>query len=372
MLFGANCEQMTVNELCHRFMVLVGESRALANACNADDARNGHRGKLERLALLSVVAARHMKTIRGVPMAHSHILFGASANPTLPMVRRIAPSDLWHSLARGLDDFAAMPSHAVFLCVIYPLLGIFLVAVAMGSPMLPLALPIAAGFALIGPIAAIGLYELSRRREAGLDSSASHAFDVLRSPSLGAIVALSILLMAIFLTWLAVAEAIYVANFGYAAPTSISQFADNVINTSAGWNLIIVGTGVGCLFAVLALTLGAISFPLLLDRDVGAAAALLTSIRVVAANPVTMALWGFIVAALLLIGSVPFFLGLTVMLPVLGHATWHVYRKAVEADPKPHLEYQPREKSRRYAADFPAALFPALGVFPNSAPTARV
>ena len=137
-------------------------------------------------------------------MAHSHILFGAGTNPTLPVVRRIAPCDLLHSLARGLDDFAAMPSHAVFLCVIYPLLGIFLVAVAMGCPMLPLAFPIAAGFALIGPIAAIGLYELSRRREAGLDSSASHVFDVLRSPSLGAIVALSILLMAIFLTWLAV------------------------------------------------------------------------------------------------------------------------------------------------------------------------
>ena len=146
-------------------------------------------------------------------MAHSHILFGASADQTLPALRRIAASDLLNSLTRGLDDFAAMPSHAVFLCVIYPLLGIFLVAGAMDSPMLPLAFPIAAGFALIGPIAAIGLYELSRRREAGLDSSASHAFDVLHSPSLGAIMALSVLLMAIFLTWLAVAEAIYVANF---------------------------------------------------------------------------------------------------------------------------------------------------------------
>jgi uncharacterized membrane protein len=291
-------------------------------------------------------------------MAHSHILFGASADPTLPAVRRIAASDLLNSLARGLDDFAAMPSHAVFLCVIYPLLGIFLAAGAMDSLMLPLAFPIAAGFALIGPIAAIGLYELSRRREAGLDSSASHAFDVLHSPSLGAIVALSVLLMAIFLTWLAVAEAIYVANFGYLAPSSIRQFADDVLNTPAGLRLIIVGTGVGFLFAVLALMLGAISFPLLLDRDVGAAVALLTSIRVVVANPLTMALWGFIVAALLLIGSAPFFLGLTVILPVLGHATWHLYRKAVEPDPNPHADYQPGERGRRYAADFPAALFP--------------
>jgi uncharacterized membrane protein len=273
-------------------------------------------------------------------------------------VRRISPSDLYQSLARGVDDFAAMPSHAVFLCVIYPLLGIFLVALTVGHSMLPLAFPIAAGFALVGPLAAIGLYELSRRREAGLDSSSSHALDVLHSPSLAAIVALGFLLMAIFLIWLAVAEAIYIANFGYSAPASLSQFASEVFNTPAGWTLIIAGTGVGFLFAVMVLTIGAISFPLLLDRDVGAAVALLTSIRVVVENPLTMALWGFIVAALLVIGSIPFFLGLTVVMPVLGHATWHLYRRAVEPDTNPHPDYAPHERPRRYAADFPAALFP--------------
>lgn len=291
-------------------------------------------------------------------MAYSRILVGSSVTPSLPVVRHITPSDLLHALARGLDDFAAMPSHALFLCVIYPLLGILLVAATLGYTMLPLAFPIAAGFALIGPFAAIGLYELSRRREAGLDSSAAHALDVLHSPSIGAILLLGLLLMAIFLIWLAVAEAIYVANFGYAAPASVGQFLRDVFETPAGWTLIVVGTAVGFLFAVLALTIGAISFPLLLDRDVGAAAALLTSIRVVAANPFTMALWGLIVASLLIIGSLPFFLGLTVVMPVLGHATWHVYRRAVEPDPMPHPDYQPRERPRRSAADFPAALFP--------------
>ncbi len=291
-------------------------------------------------------------------MTYSHVLFGASTSTALPGVRRIAASNLFRSLRRGVDDFMAMPSHAIFLCVIYPLLGILLVSMTLGTSMLPLAFPIAAGFALVGPLAAIGLYELSRRREAGLDSSPSHVFDVLHSPSLGAIVALGLLLMAIFLIWLAVAEAIYIANFGYQPPASIRQFISEVFHTSAGWNLIVFGTGVGLLFAVVVLTIGVVSFPLLLDRDVGAPTALLTSIRVVAANPGTMALWGLIVAALLVIGSIPCFLGLTVVMPVLGHATWHLYRAAVEPDPNPQPDYQPRRRPPRYAADFPSALFP--------------
>jgi uncharacterized membrane protein len=291
-------------------------------------------------------------------MAFAHLLIGAHAHPVKPQIRHITPADLLQALARGLDDFAAMPSHAVFLCVIYPLLGLWLISLASGYSMLPLAFPMAAGFALIGPFAAIGLYELSRRREAGLDSSSIHAFDVLSSPSLGAIVALGLLLTVIFLVWLAVAQAIYVASFGYAAPTSVRQFVEDVFTTSAGWHLIVVGTGVGFLFAASVLTIAAVSFPLLLDRDVGAAVALFTSIRVVAANPLTMALWGFIVAALLVAGSLPFFLGLTVVMPVLGHATWHLYRKAVEPDPNPRADYQPRERPRRYAAQFPASLFP--------------
>jgi len=291
-------------------------------------------------------------------MSYSHLLVGATARPVRLEVRHITPSDLWQALAEGFSDFAAIPSHAIFLCVIYPLLGLRLISLASGYSAVPLAFPLAAGFALIGPFAAVGLYELSRRREAGLDISFNHAFDVVRSPSFGAILLLGLLLMAIFLVWLAVAQAIYVANFGYTAPASVGQFVDEVFTTRAGWRLIVVGTGTGFLFAVVVLTISAISFPLLLDRDVGAAVALLTSIRVVAANPLTMALWGFIVAALLVLGSTPFFLGLTVVMPVLGHATWHLYRKAVNADAAPRADFPPPAKTQRSAADFPASLFP--------------
>ena len=293
-------------------------------------------------------------------MANSHILVGANTTPERPVVRRISTSDVYYALGRGVADFSAVPSHAVFLCVIYPLLGILLIGITLGNShsLLPLAFPLAAGFALVGPLAAIGLYELSRRREAGLDTSSSHALDVLHSPSLGAIIALGVLLMALFLIWLVVAEALYIAIFGYTAPDSITQFAKDVLTTSRGWTLIIAGTGIGFLFAALVLAISAISFPLLLDRDVGAAVAVHTSLRVIAANPLPMALWGLIVAAALVIGSIPFFVGLTVVVPVLGHATWHLYRRTVEPDPNPQPDYQPRQRPRRSAADFPAALFP--------------
>jgi uncharacterized membrane protein len=290
-------------------------------------------------------------------MAYSHILVGTSEPATAPTIRSITPADLKDALVAGYNDFAAMPSHAVFLCVIYPVIGILLAGLTLGYALVPLLFPLAAGFALIGPFAAIGLYELSRRREAGRDVSATDAFEVLRSPSIGAIVALGILLTILFLVWVATANAIYVACFGYAAPTSIGQFVHDLFATSAGWKLIIIGNLVGFVFALAAFLMSAVSFPLLLDHEVGAAVAMLTSFRTIEKNPGTMALWGLIVAALLVIGTIPLFLGLPVVLPVLGHATWHLYRKVVDAGPSPRADFRPPSTHHRSAADFPASLF---------------
>lgn len=290
-------------------------------------------------------------------MAQLHVLMGADTVRARPTVRTIGLADLKDALARGLADFSAIPTHAVFLCLIYPIVGLILARAILGYALLPLMFPLAAGFALVGPFAAIGFYELSRRREQGLDISWEDAFDVVHSPSRDAIAALGLLLLVIFAVWIAVAQAIYIASFGYQPAASIPHFVRQVFTTPEGWTLIIVGNFVGFLFAAAVLIISVVAFPLLVDREVGAVEAVLTSVRAVAANPVMMAIWGLIVAALLVIGSLPFFFGLAVVVPVLGHSTWHLYRKVVEPDLSPRQEHPRPPHKRRYAAQFPAALF---------------
>jgi len=262
-------------------------------------------------------------------MAHSHVIFGAGLETARPTVRTIGLNDLKDALMRGLDDFGAMPSHAVFLCLIYPIVGFVLYRLAVGYNVLPLLFPLVAGFALVGPIAALGVYEMSRRREHGLDVSWRDAIDVLRSPSIAAIMVLALMLVAIFIVWLAVAQAIYVANFGYQPAAAMPDFVRQVVTTPAGWSLIIVGNGVGFLFAATVLTVSVVSFPLLLDRDVDFVTAMVTSVRAVVTSPLPMIGWAAIIVVLLIVSAIPYFLGLIVTVPVLGHATWHLYRRIV-------------------------------------------
>ena len=248
---------------------------------------------------------------------------------SLPAVRRINVADLKDALSKGLDDFAAYRTDVIFLCLIYPLAGIALLWLTFGYDMLPLIFPLASGFALVGPVAAVGLYEMSRRRELGTPITWMDAFGVVRSPGFGAILVLGLGLLAIFLLWLLTASLIYQLTLGPEQPLSIAAFVRDVFATRAGWAMIVVGIGVGFLFAVLVLVISVVSFPLLLDRDVGLPTAVVTSVRAVAENPGPMAVWGLIVAGSLVIASIPAFLGLIVVVPVLGHATWHLYRKMV-------------------------------------------
>jgi uncharacterized membrane protein len=265
-------------------------------------------------------------------MANFHVIAGANETPAHPVVRKIGLSDLREALSRGLDDFMAMPSHLVFLGLIYPIAGVCLAALTFSNNALPLLYPLATGFALVGPFAAIGLYEISRRRELGMEASWQDAFDVLKSPSIPSIAALGVLLLVIFLAWLTTARMLYQSLFGYAVPASYSQFINDVLTSPQGMSLILAGNALGFVFAVVVLSISVISFPLLLDRDVGAAVAIQTSIKAVLVNPLVMAAWGLIVAAALLVGSLPLFVGLAIAMPVLGHATWHLYRRVVDPD----------------------------------------
>ena len=247
-----------------------------------------------------------------------------------PAVRRIAVADLRDVLAKGVEDFAACRTDVIFLGIVYPVIGLFLGRFVIGQGMFHLMFPLASGFALVGPFLAIGLYEMSRRREQGAKISWADAFGVLGSPSSGAIAALGLILVAIFVLWLLAAEGLYELTFAGRHPASIGIFIHDVFTTGAGWALILAGVSVGFVFALFVLTITVVSFPLLLDRqNVGLGGAISTSVRAVLANKRTMAAWGLIVAGGLVAGSIPLLLGLAFVVPILGHATWHLYRKVI-------------------------------------------
>jgi uncharacterized membrane protein len=246
-----------------------------------------------------------------------------------PAVRRITVADLGEALARGVDDFAAFRTDVAFLAIVYPLAGLVLARLVFGYGLLPLLFPLASGFALIGPVAAVGLYEMSRRREVGAEAGWADAFEIVRQPSFGSIVAFGLMLMMVFLVWIYVAISIYDLTLGPEPPVSAAGFVRDVFTTPSGWTMIGVGVGIGFLFAAAVLAISVVSVPLMLDRDVGLAHAIGTSVRAVMANPGPMAVWGLVVALALVLGSIPLFLGLIVVMPVLGHATWHLYRRMV-------------------------------------------
>ncbi len=253
-----------------------------------------------------------------------------------PAVRQITTEDLWASLRAGVTDLGAVRDDILFIGVVYPLAGLVLARFLFSQNLIPLAFPLIAGFALIGPVAAIGLYEISRRREAGEPVNWLTAFKVFRSPALPSVLWLGVLMLALFGLWMAVAYGVYYATLAPmfmtavgAAPPSLGAFLHAVFTTAPGWAMIVVGMVAGFVFAAVALAVSVVSFPLLLDRDCGVTTAVKTSLRAVAANPRVMALWGLIVAGALVLGSIPALFGLIFVVPILGHATWHLYRKLV-------------------------------------------
>lgn len=266
---------------------------------------------------------------KGSAMANAWTNDRLTAGVSQPAIRRIGTADLRAALQEGWDDFLAIPTQLVFLCVLYPIVGLVTARAFSGGHLLPLLWPLVAGLSLVGPVAAVGLYEISRRREAGEQVSWLTAFQVLRHPNLPLIAIMGVILMAIFVAWLAAAKAIFNMTMGRLPPADLGGLLNATFSTPEGWRLLLLGNGVGFLFALLVLVLTVVSVPMLIDRRVDIGVAIRTSIRACLANPGPMAIWGLIVAALLLLGSLPAFIGLAVVMPVLGHATWHLYRRVV-------------------------------------------
>jgi len=273
-------------------------------------------------------AASHLAST-GSHIAASAEELGGEANVPVPEVAALTNDDIVDSLRDGWDDFLASRADAIFAILIYPVVGLLLIGLGLRMESAHLIFPLAAGFAILGPVAAVGLYEVSRRREAGEDVNWTHAFGVISSPAFGAILLLGLYLLGLFMLWMIAAHGIYAATLGPGAPASLGSFLSEVFATGAGWTMIVIGIAVGFVFALVALAISVASFPLLVDRHVGVPVAVVTSVRVFKRNPGVILTWGAIVALGLVLGSIPLLLGLIVVIPVLGHATWHLYRRAV-------------------------------------------
>lgn len=270
-------------------------------------------------------------------MAVAHPVSAASPARTAP-VRTIRRDDLRIALRDGWADFMSMRGDLIFIGLLYPLIGIIAATVTMGGALLPLFFPIAAGISLLGPIVAIGFYELARRREDGLESGWSHFLDVRKRPSADGISVVAALLVTIFMLWVAAAGALYVGLWGMNAPESVGAFLTRLFTTPEGWGLIVIGNLVGLGFAAVVLAVSVVSLPMLVDCEVDAGTAVRTSIAAFRHNTGLMMRWGLIVAALLVLGSIPLFIGLAAVLPWLGYATWHLYTRLVDRAAFPHCQ----------------------------------
>lgn len=247
----------------------------------------------------------------------------------VPHLRRLTQADITAALRAGWKDFLATPTQLLFLCIIYPAFGFVLARAAAGGNLLPLVWPLISGFALVGPLAALGLYEISRRREAGLPTSWSDAFRVLQSPALMQIIGMGVIMAVIFALWLLTARGIFAVTMGDVLHEGPLALVADVFSRPGGWALLLLGNAAGFLFAVLVLALSAISLPMLLDRHVSLGTAIGTSFQVFNENRTVMLGWGLVVALGLAVGMATLFVGLAVTLPLLGHATWHLYRRVV-------------------------------------------
>jgi uncharacterized membrane protein len=246
-------------------------------------------------------------------------------------VRKISDEDLSLSLKQGLEDFQTFRGDIILAGLIYTFIGLGAVVMTTSRPLMPFFFPVVAGVGLLGPIAAVGFYELADRREEGETNLHWFNFlDVRKRRTVDEMGIVAALLLMIFFLWLIAAGALYGLIFGWATPDSVGDFIRMVVTTPRGWALIVAGGAIGAAFGWVVLALSVVSLPMLVDRDVTAAEAVSASWRAAHANKSEMIRWGATVVALLVLGSIPFFVGLAFVLPWLGYSTWHLYTRLVD------------------------------------------
>lgn len=252
--------------------------------------------------------------------------------PTPPRVRDIGRDDVLAALRAGIDDFRAAPLFGLFFGAIYAFGGLLLVWLTTGAGVGWLTYPMATGFALIGPFVAVGCYEVSRRREAGEPLEWGGILGVIFRQSSRELGWMAFVTLFVFILWMYQVRILLILCLGLKNFTSGAEFLNVVTSTPEGWLFIGLVHLDGLIFALITFSLTVMSFPLLLDREVDFVTAMITSVKSVTMNPRTMIAWGLTVAGLLFLAVLPAFLGLIVVLPILGHATWHLYRRAIAHD----------------------------------------
>ena len=244
-------------------------------------------------------------------------------------IRAVGRADIAAALAAGLRDFQHAPRLGLLYGGLYALGGMAIVLCVSGLGLGYLAYPLAAGFALIGPFVAVGCYEVSRAREAGGVATLAGTLAVIRAR--GQILWMALVTVFIFVLWMYQVRLLMALFLGLNTTFStMREFIAVVLTTQQGLVFLIAGNIVGAVLSLVVFSLTVVSFPLLLDRDVDFVTAMITSVQAVITNPVPMIAWAAIIVLLMLVSILPFFLGLVVTIPVLGHTSWHLYRRIVE------------------------------------------